>query len=33
MITGCTTINVTSQGNVAIDAHKEVVTGTDVGVK
>jgi len=32
LLTGCTTINVTSDGDVVIDAHKEVVTDTAAGL-
>jgi len=31
-LTACTTINVTSDGDVMIDAHKEVITDTAAGL-
>jgi len=31
-LTACTTINVTSDGDVTIDAHKEVITDTAAGL-
>lgn len=31
-LTGCTTINVTSDGDVTIDAHKAVTTNADASL-